>query len=162
MKKIILLIVSIIIYCFYSIAQTPQAFNYQAVAWDDAGDLMKSTNLPVRISIFSESETGTLQWEETHSPTTNEFGLFTIQIGAGTRTAGSAIEFSDIDWGSFPHFLKVEIDAGSGYNNMGTTQFLSVPYALSAKSVSSLKSLNIEEPTGHNPEDALFEVKTQD
>jgi len=56
--------------------------------------------------------------------------LFTIQIGAGTRTAGSATEFSDINWGSFSHFLKVEVDAGNDYNNMGTNQLLSVQYAL--------------------------------
>lgn len=105
-------------------AQSPQSFNYQAVAWDNAGDLMKSTSLTVRISIFSESETGTLQWEETHNTATNEFGVFTLKIDAGTKTAGSATEFSEINWGSFSHFLKVEVDAGSGYNNMGTTQLL--------------------------------------
>jgi len=103
-----------------------------------------------------------LQWEETHSAATNEYGLFTIQIGDGTRTAGSATEFSDIEWGSFSHFLKVEVNADGSYDDMGTTQLLSVPYALSARSVSSLKSLNIEETTGHNPEEALFEVKNQD
>ncbi|MCK4346818.1 MAG: hypothetical protein KAX05_16165, partial [Bacteroidales bacterium] len=155
MKKLLFLLFTIHCSLLTLFSQAPQSFNYQAVAWDDAGDLMKSTSLTVRISIFSESETGTLQWEETHSTATNEYGLFKIQIGDGTRTAGSATEFSDINWGSFLHFLKVEVNAGSGYNNMGTTQFLSVPYALS---VSSLKSLNIEEPTGHNPEDALFEV----
>ena len=81
---------------------------------------MKSTSLTVRISIFSESETGTLQWEETHSTTTNEYGLFTLQIGTGTRTAGSATEFSNINWGSFSHFLKVEVDraGGTSYQDM--------------------------------------------
>jgi len=94
--------------------QSPQSFNYQAVTWDNAGELMKSTDLTLRISIFSESETGPLQWEETHSATTNEFGLFTLQIGAGTRTNGLATNFSEIIWGLASHFLKVEVDAGSG------------------------------------------------
>ncbi|MQY78872.1 MAG: hypothetical protein GH151_06710 [Bacteroidetes bacterium] len=61
------------------------------MAWDDAGDLMKSTSLTVRISIFSESETGTLQWEETHSATTNEFGLFSLQIGVIAQEIESVI-----------------------------------------------------------------------
>ncbi len=52
---------------------------------------MKSTSLTVRISIFSESETGTLQWEETHSATTNEFGLFSLQIGVIAQEIESVI-----------------------------------------------------------------------
>jgi len=123
---------------------------------------MKSTDLTVRISIFSESETGPLQWEETHSATTNEFGLFTLQIGAGTRTNGLATNFSDIIWGLASHFLKVEVDAGNDYEDMGTTQLLPVPYALNAKSVSSLKMLNIREIAGNHPDSALFEVKNQE
>jgi len=59
---------------------------------------MKSTSLTVRISILSEdATTGNLEWEETHLATTNEYGLFTIQIGAGNRSAGSVTEFSDIN-----------------------------------------------------------------
>lgn len=62
------------------------------MAWDDAGDLMKSTSLTVRIIILSEdATTGTLQWEETHSATTNEFGLFSLQIGVIAQEIESVI-----------------------------------------------------------------------
>ncbi len=106
---------------------------------------MKSADLTVRISILSEdATTGTLQWEETHSVTTNEFGVFTLKIGIGEQTGGSASAFSDIQWGSASHFLKVGVNDGSGYVDMGTTQLLSVPYAMyseyAASSSSSVES----------------------
>ncbi|MCK4344236.1 MAG: hypothetical protein KAX05_03040, partial [Bacteroidales bacterium] len=95
MKKFLFLLFTIHCSLLTLFSQAPQSFNYQAVAWDNAGELMKSTDLTVRISILSEdATTGTLQWEETHSATTNEFGLFTLQIGAGTRTNGLATNFS--------------------------------------------------------------------
>ena len=41
-----------------------------------------------------------------------------------------------MDWGSGNHFLKIEMDAtgGTNYAMIGTTQMMSVPYALYAKS----------------------------
>ena len=40
--------------------------------------------------------------------------------------------FDVIDWGASNHLLKVEIDYGGGLIDMGTTAFMSVPYALQA------------------------------
>ncbi|MBA7544349.1 hypothetical protein ES705_36704 [subsurface metagenome] len=153
---------------------------------------MKSADLTVRISILSEdATTGTLQWEETHSVTTNEFGVFTLKIGTGEQTGGSASAFSDIQWGSASHFLKVGVNDGSGYVNMGTTQLLSVPYAMyseyAASSSSSVESswvdgvgkvtttvdvgigtsapagkLEVQGDGDEGEEDPLFEVKRKD
>jgi hypothetical protein len=71
-------------------------------------------------------------YTETHSPTTNEFGLFSLNIGAGTIVTGV---FAGIDWGTNDKFLKVEADfsGGTSFIEMGTSQLLSVPYALYAK-----------------------------
>jgi len=72
MKKLLFLLFTIHCSLLTLFSQAPQSFNYQAVAWDDAGDLMKSADLTIRISILSEdATTGTLQWEETHYTTTN-------------------------------------------------------------------------------------------
>jgi len=71
---------------------------------------------------------------------------FAIQIGTETKTNGDALEFSAVDWNSTTHFLNVKVDAGNDYVDMGTSQLLSVPYALSASSVSDLKKLNILGP----------------
>jgi len=65
--------------------------------------------------------------------------LFTAIIGVGATTGlGSSATFDVVDWGSSNHLLKVEINYnGSGYVDMGTTAFMSVPYALySANSAS--------------------------
>jgi hypothetical protein len=78
------------------------------------------------------STTGNSVYTETQSPTTNTNGLIAIEIGTGTLVNGS---FANIDWANGPYFVKTETDpnGGSNYNLTGTSQFLSVPYALYAK-----------------------------
>ncbi|NOY36427.1 MAG: hypothetical protein GXO83_02530, partial [Chlorobi bacterium] len=80
---------------------------------------------------------GTAVYTETFNPVTNDFGLFTLEIGNGTVVSGN---FAAIDWTAGPYFLKVEMDAAGGtdYTDMGTTQLLSVPYALHAKTAGSV------------------------
>ena len=143
-------------------SQSPESFNYQAVARNNTGQVLQSQQLNIKIGIFSGSAAGTLQWEEIHDVTTNEFGLFAIQIGTETKINGDALEFSAIDWNSTTHFLNVQVDAGNDYVDMGTSQLLSVPYALSASSVSDLKKLNILGPSDQPADSALFEVKNKD
>lgn len=142
--------------------QVPQKFNYQAVARDDNGQVLKNEALTIKIGIVSENIDGTLQWEETHSVTTNDYGIFTVEIGVGTRTVGAVSEFADIDWSASTHFLNVQVNQTGSYVDMGTTQLLSVPYALNAASVTSLKNLSIMEETGNVSDSALFEVKNKD
>jgi hypothetical protein len=116
-----------------SFAQAPQALNYQAIARTAQGQIIPAQNVNVRFSILDGSITGTTIYQETHSTTTNNFGLFTLAIGRGTVTSGT---FSAINWGTGDKFLKVEIAAdGSGnYQLQGTTQLLSVPYSLYSES----------------------------
>jgi hypothetical protein len=112
-------------------AQVPQAFDFQAVARDASGNVLGAQAVSVRLSVHSGSAAGPLAYQETHSLTTNAFGLFSLAVGQGTTTQGT---FATVAWGSAPHFLHVELDAtgGSSYVDMGTTQLLSVPYALHA------------------------------
>ncbi|MGK4566430.1 hypothetical protein [Flavobacterium sp. 3HN19-14] len=42
--------------------------------------------------------------------------------------------FNTVDWANGNSYLKIELNTGSGYIDMGTTQFMSVPYALFAGS----------------------------
>ena len=112
-------------------AQVPQAINSQAVLRDAAGRLIANQSVGVRITIAQGSPTGTVAYEETHIATTNDNGLYTITIGAGTPATGS---FATIDWGNGPYFITTDIDPAGGSNYTITTsqQFLSVPYALLA------------------------------
>ena len=122
-------------------AQAPQGFTYQGVATDNNGFELQNQTISIQASILSSSATGTTVWQETHTTTTDTFGLFNVTIGEGTSTnSGSSATFSEIDWGAASHFMKVEIDVngGTNYVHVGTSQMMSVPYALYAENVHNL------------------------
>lgn len=110
-------------------AQAPQAFNYQGVARDLSGTAMATKNISVKASILDGTATGTVVYAETQTIATNQFGLFTLSIGTGTVVSGI---FANTNWASGNKYLKIEIDpnGGSSYTLTGTTQLLSVPYAM--------------------------------
>ena len=116
-----------------AMAQSPSKFNYQAVARDAAGVLVSDGTVGVKVTILSGSATGTEVYSETHSATTNVYGMLNFQIGAGTGATG---DISTIDWGSDAHFIKVEMDpaGGSSYTVSNTSELISVPYAEYANS----------------------------
>ncbi|MEN7547011.1 tail fiber domain-containing protein [Rapidithrix thailandica] len=120
----------IVLYGSSLLAQAPDAINYQAAARNTAGDPMANQNITVRLGIYSGAIPTTLVYEELHNLTTSATGIFTLAIGQGSVESGN---FANIDWGADRYHLKVEIDAGSGFIEMGTLPFLSVPYALYAK-----------------------------
>jgi hypothetical protein len=115
-------------------AQPPLSFKYQAVARDASGNVLANKNVTFRISIIQGTVTGAIVYNELHSKTTNSYGLVDLDIGRGTSPSG---DFSTIKWGVDQHFLKVEMDpaAGIAFQLMGTSQLLSVPYALYSRDV---------------------------
>ena len=139
MRKLLLFLTSVL-FCAITFAQSvPQGINYQAVARDANGDELANQALSIQLSVIAASPTGTVSWQETHAITTNDFGLFTAIIGQGTSTgSGSSVSFSDVDWASASHYIKVEIDDGSGLVDMGTTALMSVPYALQSGNTETL------------------------
>jgi hypothetical protein len=130
MKKTLSTLLSVL-FCAITFAQSvPQGINYQAVARDSTGSVLAAENLTIQFSIISDT---TISWQETHQETTNEYGLFTVIIGQGASTSiGGSSSFGVVDWGASTHSLQVEIDYGNGFIDMGTTDFMSVPYALTA------------------------------
>lgn len=133
MKRIILLIAGLTAFAI-TYAQAPASFKYQAVARDGSGAVLANKSVSFRISILQGTVTGTIVYSERHNISTNEFGLVNLEIGRGTAGVGS---MGSINWGSNPYFIKVEMDPAGGSNFLwlGTTQLLSVPYALHAKTV---------------------------
>lgn len=115
--------------------QSPEKMSYQAIIRDASDDLLSNTSIGMQISILQDSISGTVVYVETHTPTTNVNGLINLEIGDGTAVTGT---FSAIDWADGPYFVKTETDpdGGSNYSISGTSQFLSVPYALHAKTAS--------------------------
>jgi hypothetical protein len=130
MKKLLTIHVCLFLLISLTIAQAPQALNYQAVARTSDGVIIPTQNIGVRFSILDANVTGTVLFSETHTTTTNPYGLFTLAIGKGTPVTST---FASINWASgTDKFLKVEIapTGGNNYQLQGTTQLLSVPYAL--------------------------------
>ncbi len=110
-------------------AQAPQQLNYQAVVRNNTGNTV-ANNTPVKLkfTIHDSSASGTSVFTETQNTTANQFGLVNVQIG-------SVSNLSPVNWGSGTKFLQVELDINNSgtYTDMGTSQLLSVPYALNAK-----------------------------
>jgi hypothetical protein len=132
MKRTLLAILSVL-FCAITFAQSvPQGINYQAVARDANGDVLMNQTLTIQFSVISDITTGNVSWQETHTVSTNDYGLYTAIIGQGTATSvGSSATFDVIDWGASNHLLKVEVDYGGGiFVDMGTTAFMSVPYSI--------------------------------
>ena len=135
MKKFILTL-TIVLMVVGLIAQVPLAFKYQAVVRGNAGDIMAKQAVGLRISIRTGSPGGTVVYQETHSTTTNQFGLAQLNVGEGTVTVGT---FSLIDWDN-TKYLEVELDpsGGSSYVSMGTSQLISVPYAIYSENTANV------------------------
>jgi hypothetical protein len=129
--KGILILLSFSFCLLSSYAQSPQAFKYQTVVRNSSNQIIPNQAVSLRISILQTSPTGTAVYVETHAATTNILGLVNLEIGNGTLVSGN---FSSIGWGSNTYYVKIELDpaGGTAYQNMGTSQLLSVPYALYA------------------------------
>jgi hypothetical protein len=126
-KKLYTLLASLVI-TVGTFAQAPEKMSYQAVVRNAGGDLVSDQAVGMQISILQGSISGPAVYTETQTPTTNVNGLVTLEIGTGTTTD----DFSIIDWAAGPYFIKTETDptGGSSYTITGTSQLMSVPYAL--------------------------------
>lgn len=141
MVRNILVTVAVFLISLHVHAQTPQGINYQAVARDASGAAILNTTVSVRFTIHDVTASGTIVYQEHHSAVTNQFGLFSAVLGAGITDAST---FSNVNWGVGDKYLQVEFDAGNGYTDMGTSQLMSVPYALYAAVAAS----GLAGPTG--------------
>lgn len=117
-------------------AQAPQQMSYQAVIRDNTDNLVTNQSVGVQISILQGSISGASVYTETHTGLTNTNGLLSLSIGTGTVVSGS---FAGINWSNGPYFIKTETDptGGTNYTITGTSQLMSVPYALYAENSGS-------------------------
>jgi hypothetical protein len=118
-------------------AQAPEKMSYQAVVRNTSNNLTTNQAVGMQISILQTTATGTAVYVETQTPNTNANGLVSIEIGSGTVVSGT---FNTIDWSAGPYFIKTETDPTGGitYTITGTSQLMSVPYALHAKTAENV------------------------
>lgn len=161
MKRNLLLLIFLSFSFYTSFSQVPQGFNYQAIARDAAGNAISGATLQVRFGILSDTIVPVIVWQETHSVVkTNTFGLFSVILGTGVKSGGSAATFSAVNWRTAPLFIKTEIYYSGAWKNMGSAKLWSVPYSMMAGDVGALPKLAVTGTTLNNDE-ALFEVRNQ-
>ena len=136
MKKLFTLIV-VIAFSINALSQVPEKMSYQAVIRDHNNVLITNHVIGMRISILQSSPTGPTIYAEVQTPTTNANGLITLEIGGVTPVFGT---FAAINWSSGTYLIKIEIDltGGTNYTITSTSQLLSMPYALYAKTSGSV------------------------
>ena len=136
-------VIALLILSLNAFGQSPAGMNYQAVVRDANDDLVVNQQISIRISIIKDNLFGASVYVETHSPTTNSNGLFSLHIGDGTVSYGS---FSNIAWGSNTFFLKTEVDiaGGTSYLPLGTSEFMSVPYSFYSDSTGNVNDADAD------------------
>ena len=129
--KHIFTILTLILASLVAFSQAPNAMSYQAVIRDANNDLVSNQSVGMQISILQGSANGSSVYTETQTVSTNDNGLVSVAIGEGTTSD----DFSSVDWANGPYFIKTETDptGGSNYTITGTSQLLSVHYAMHAK-----------------------------
>jgi hypothetical protein len=142
MKKL-LFAAAALLSCSLAFAQgVPQRINYQAVALDADGDPIPgydmvgrpidNAEMDIRLTIHDGSPSGAQKFRESHTVRTDAYGLFTLEIGAGTLIAG---DFATIDWADSDRYLRIEMDRlrNGNWTLLGVQQMLTVPYAFVAE-----------------------------
>ena len=128
MRSVFILIFSFVLVQSFGQAP-PQAFNYQATVRDAAGNLLTNTpGVLFKFHIHQNTSTSIPIYSESHMVATDNLGQVSLAIGQGTPLTATA--FNSINWGSSIYFLGIELNVGNGFVAMGTSQLLSVPYAL--------------------------------
>ena len=135
MKKTLLPLIMVFCWTLSVFAQTPNQFKYQAVLRDASGAILSSENATIDIAILKGSDTGPVVFSESHSVTSNDFGLIQLNIGSLLNGTGT---IADIDWSSGNYFVQVSLNGSV----LGTNQLLSVPYALYADVADSVASFD--------------------
>lgn len=134
MKKLFTVLIAVMLTAS-AFAQAPEKMSYQAVIRDAVNVLVTNQLVGMRISILDGSASEV--YIETQLPTTNINGLVSLEIGSGTPVYGV---FDTINWSAGTYFIKTETDptGDTTYTITGTSQLMSVPYALHANTADSI------------------------
>jgi hypothetical protein len=145
MKNLAPLFLSLLLSTLISLqAQSPEAISYQGVARDAVGEPLPNATIGLQFTFLEDDPTGVTVYEETHSVTTNNLGLFSLHIGKGTAVTGT---FGSIDWARHTYFLKVGMDPAGGvsYTDLGTSELVSTPYSLFSKEAGMATDMSLGE-----------------
>jgi hypothetical protein len=125
------LIIGLVFLPFLASSQSPEAFNFQGIARDMSGNPLVNKTIGLEFALIQGDAQGPILYLEAHQVTTNENALFSVAIGRGLVRFG---DIGAIDWSSGPFFMRTALDetGGSNYTVVGSSELLSVPFALYA------------------------------
>lgn len=161
MNKLILFAVGLMLMPVVALTQTVPGFSYQAIARDASGEVIANKTVGVQITILQNAVNGDIVYVEEFFPTTNDFGVINLTIGSGNATYG---DFQQIDWAAGQFFIGVGLDTEgkTDFVDMSTSQLLSVPYAMYAKSAETAQSVKDFDASKLSAiESDINDVKTQ-
>jgi hypothetical protein len=133
----------IVVLLFFNVKiYASDAINYQAIIRNTNGSPVANTLISVQITLLNDLVNENVVYQETHQVTTNDLGMINLKIGLGTATAGV---FDQINWGASTFYVRTGVDStgGTNFEVIGTSQLLSVPYALYAKKAKELDVANL-------------------
>ncbi|MCC6410659.1 MAG: tail fiber domain-containing protein [Saprospiraceae bacterium] len=114
---------------------TPQGFSYQSIVRDQNGDPLGNQTVGLLFTIRSGAPNGPIAYSEKQTLSTNNYGLVNTDIGTGTPIQGT---FASINWGGGAKYLSVSIETMPNiFDELGSTQLMSVPYALYAQTAAN-------------------------
>lgn len=139
MKKLFLLILTTLFISTAFSQQSPKGMNYQAVARDLNGKVLANEKIDLIITLQSDLRTGKVEYQETHSVTTNDLGLFSLVIGEGDKRLGA---MSRVPWSTNDIFMKVSLKdhSMSNFKEISNSRLLAVPYAFHAITAEKITS----------------------
>lgn len=120
-------------------SQVPGSFSYQAVIRDSGGEIWANSPTMVRTTLFQQSVGGPIVYQGIHNTSTNEYGLINLKVGSPDTWISGSLYYAQ--WSTYPYFLRIEVDLGNGYVDMGSQQLLSVPSAMTAQHAVSATQL---------------------
>jgi hypothetical protein len=139
MKKLLLSLAMLFLGLITVLAQAPEAFKYQAIARDEAGNILASRSVSLSVQLLKDGPDGEVVYSEVHEVQTNAFGLINLEIGRGIEQSGT---LASVDWSSGTYYVSLAMDTygGRNFKTMGTSQLLSVPYAFYAETTGDEES----------------------
>jgi hypothetical protein len=147
MKRLFLLIAMFTFMSNLIAQEIPNGINYQAVIRDASGNIISNKEIALELSI--QNNIGTDIWTETHTVTTNQFGLVSLVVGQGTPTSGTAATFGDIDWSAGPLKLLTIVTYNSQNIDMGSSYIWAVPYSSLAREAFSADTASYATEAGN-------------
>ena len=127
---------------------------------------MTNTAICLRFTFFDSANS--VEYQETITASTDEFGIVNTTIGTGNQTAGYVASFNDVKWNVNDKTLKVELDekgSCSMFTEISNQSFASAPFAfnaITANNVSGIVAIVNGGTGADNVDDALINLGAED